>query len=308
MRDISVIICTYNRADVLQETLTSLAVPIAGYHGAAEVLIVNNNSTDDTDRVVTAFMREHPTLAVKLLHEQQAGLSYARNCAIAHAAGDVLCFLDDDVLVPAHWLTELLRAFTLGDNIGCVAGRITLAWPAMAKPAWIDEKYDGFYSRFERGDTSVVLPPGEIFYGANFAITRHVVEAVGTFNTTLGRKGAVLLSGEDADYAKRIQQHGFAIAYSATGSVAHQVAPERLSVRWLWLRYFWQGVTTYFAPEHNYPAYPLFMLPKLLSNLLVLPFVGLLLNKRLFLRTWFRIANALGPFYGWYLQLRHRDV
>ncbi len=304
MANISIIIPTYNRAEYLRGTLDSLAPAVVRYGEPVEIFVVNNRCTDATDQVVSAFQQAHPELNVHLLHEERTGVSHARNTGLAHGHGAIFCFLDDDVLVPEQWLAELLKGFTLADNIGCIAGRIKLSFPETAKPDWIDEKYHGFYSQFELGDESRVLPRGTMFYGANFALTRHTVEVVGQLNTTLGRKGLTLLSGEEPEYAGRIWQAGFAIAYSGTGFVHHCVAPERLTVRWLWRRYLWQGVTSYFAPEHHFFAYPLCGLPKLISNLLLLPLVGLSLNKRLFLRTCFRIANALGPFYGWYLELR----
>ncbi len=304
--DISIIIATYNRAEYLRGTLDSLAPAVMRYGEPVEIFVVNNRCTDVTDQVVYTFQQAHPELDVHLLHEERAGLSHARNTGLAHAHGAIFCFLDDDVYIPEQWLAELLKAFTLADNIGCIAGRIKLSFPETAKPDWIDEEYHGCYSQFELGDESRMLPRGETFYGANFVLTRHTVEVVGQWNTTLGRKGLTLLSGEEPEYAKRIWQAGFIIAYSASGFIHHRVAPERLTVRWIWRRSLWQGVTTYFSPEHHFFAYPLTRLPKLLSNLLLLPFVGLTLNKRLFLRTFFRIANALGPFYGWYLEMSKR--
>lgn len=309
MNTVSIIIATYNRADYLRDSLRTLAPALARSGMAAEVLVVNNACTDHTDRVVAEFQQAHPQIPLQLIHEEQPGLSRARNAGLAHATGEMICFLDDDVLVPEEWLTELVKAFTLDEKVGCIAGRIKLSWPDTQKPSWVDDKYNGFYSQYEHGDESNILPPGDIFYGANFAFTRQLVDRVGEFNTSLGRKGALLLSGEDAEYAKRIWKHGFTIAYSATGYVYHRVAPERLTAPWLYKRYFWQGVTSYYAAKSHTPAYPLYNIPKLLSNLLVLPFTCLLLNKRLIYRTLFRIANALGPFYGWYLHVaKHVEV
>ena len=303
MSNISIVIPTFNRAEYLRVTLDSVASVVARYGKPVEILVVNNRCTDATDEIVIAFQHVHPALDIQLLYEKRQGLSHARNTGIEHSHGDIICFLDDDVFIPEQWLVELLKDFTLDNNIGCVAGRIKLCWPEKIKPDWIDEKYYGFYGQFEYGDTSYILTPGEIFYGGNFAITRQVVETIGGFNTSLGRKGASLLSGEDTDYTRRLFQAGYAIAYSAAGFIYHRVTSDRLTVCWLWRRYLWQGVSTYFAPEHNFPTYPICNLPKLLSNLFLLPLVCLSFNKRLVLRTCFRIANALGPFYGWYLQL-----
>ena len=116
------------------------------------------------------FQRQYPALRVQLLQEARPGLSFARNTGLRQARGDVICFLDDDVLTPAEWLVELLEAFALDTRVGCIAGRMNLAWPETTKPKWVDEKYHGFYSQYEQGDNAKVLPQGDIFYGANFSL------------------------------------------------------------------------------------------------------------------------------------------
>jgi GT2 family glycosyltransferase len=298
---ISIIIATVNRAPLLPELLRTLAASVAASGLAAEVLVVNNGSTDDTDAVIAALGRELPALELRLIQEPTGGLSYARNAGMRAARGEILCFLDDDTVISEPWLAEMAAAFTLGPNVGAVAGRVLLQFPASGTPNWIDPAYFSLYSMYDRGGTPGVLEGEDVsFFGCNFALSRRVIEAVGLFDTAMGRKHGTLLSGEDTEYSHRIVRAGFQMAYAARAVIQHKVAPERLTPRWLARRYFWQGVTSAVHPDNRYALYPLRWLPKLLSNTLLLP-VGLLGGRKRLYRTWFRLCNAAGPFYAWFL-------
>lgn len=299
---ISIIIPTFNRVGYLLETLESVAKAIKNYKGDdVEVIVVDNNSTDDTAKVVQQHVEEHPEITLKFIREPRQGLSYARNTGMKNAYGSILCFIDDDVLVSENWLTEIEEAFYLDPKVGCVAGRIKLKWPGGSPPKWLSERYYAYYSGFDWGDRNLILPFGTDFYGANFALSRAAVERIGGFRTDLGRKGTNLLSGEDTEYASRLWRHGFVIAYSAKGWVWHQVPASRVKFSWLWRRCLWGGVSSYYKPKNRYLTYPLRRLPKLFGNLLLLPLALLTCRRRMIYRLCFRIADALGPFYGLYL-------
>src|SRR5207253_11169792 len=97
----TVAICTWNRSQLLRQTLDQfldLAIP-AGM--TWELLVVNNNSTDDTDVVLAEFESRLP---LRRLFEREPGLSHARNAALAAATGDYILFTDDDVLIAQSWL------------------------------------------------------------------------------------------------------------------------------------------------------------------------------------------------------------
>ncbi len=302
MELVSVIICTYNRAPLLADTLATLYQAVLAYGRPVEVLVVNNASTDHTELMVRAFAAAHPDLTLSLVQESSPGLCHARNTGMTQTRGDLVCFLDDDVFVPVNWLQGMVNALALAPRIGAIAGRIHLSFPDGTVPAWIQPKYYGFFSQYDQGETARVLPHGEGFYGANFALTRPALAQVGQFNPNLGRVGKNLLSGEETEYAERLYQHDFLVAYAPEGDVRHRVDPERLTFRWLFRRYFWQGVTVSYYPRNQSFWYPLHWLPKLLTNSLALPFVCLLGSRKRIYLTLFRIANALGPFFGWYTQ------
>jgi glycosyltransferase involved in cell wall biosynthesis len=105
---VTVAICSWNRARRLVQTLDSLTALAVPDGVDWELLVVNNNCTDDTDRVVASFTDRLP---LRLLHEPTPGLSCARNRAVQHAAGEYILWTDDDVVVDSAWLTSYHRAF-----------------------------------------------------------------------------------------------------------------------------------------------------------------------------------------------------
>src|SRR5947209_7995559 len=102
----TVAICTWNRASLLARTLEQLT-RVEHPAGAWEVLVVNNDSTDDTERVLDSFADGLP---LRRAFEPRAGLSHARNTAVGVATGDYIVWTDDDVLVSAGWLDAYRRA------------------------------------------------------------------------------------------------------------------------------------------------------------------------------------------------------
>ena len=308
----TVAICTHNRAALLGETLTTLAHAGRRHAGPVEVLVVEDHCTDGTCERVQVFAQAHPDIELRLLRSPTPGLSHARNTALAAARGEVICFLDDDVLVPEAWLDELLSGLSLGANVGAVAGRVQLLWPSQPRPRWLEERHESLLSKWEWGEKSCLLPfPG--FVGCNFALRREAAASVGQFTTNLGRVGACLLSGEDIDYASRLAQAGYAIAYSATGYVYHRVMPERMTLGWLLRRSFWGGASEYLvsarerlSPQWLQPWYPLFRLRKLIWSSLRALLAPLAFSRKRLVRAWLRQAKVLGLLYGWWLERRGR--
>jgi len=301
---VSIIICTYNRASLLKECLESLTLALASLYASTEILVVNNASSDSTSSIVEDFITGNRSMNVRLLHEQRQGLSFARNTGICNASGNVICFLDDDVIVPPGWLEGMLSAFTLDRSVCCVAGQARLHWRDAAPPFWVDDQCCRFYSAYSHGDQSHILPVGEDFFGVNFALTRKAIDSVGLFETHLGRTRQALLSGEDSEYSQRIWDKGLRIAYSAEGLVYHQVPADRITFKWMARRNLWAGITN-FVRRKNF-LYPVRCIPKILTNMLVLCAAILLMDKRMGAKACFRLSNALGPLYGLYLSIKGR--
>lgn len=229
---ISVIVCTYNRAETLRKALNSLArvEPSAG--AAPEFIVVDNNSTDETAEVVRAFAAVSP-FSVQYVFEVNQGLSHARNAGISAARGDIIAFTDDDVTVDSRWLCELQRIF---DQFRCMGagGRIIPVWTG-DRPSWLESggahaprsgvRLCGPLVSFDHGEEPCeirVLP-----FGANMAFKRAAFEKYGMFRTDLGRGSGVGL-GEDSEFGARLLRAGDKLAYAPGAVVYHPVPKARL--------------------------------------------------------------------------------
>src|ERR1700685_1825619 len=100
---ISICICTYNRAHILPYCLNALVRLRAPANCEAEILVVDNNSCDNTKYVVDNFAERSP-ISIRYFHESQQGVSAARNRATREGHGDYISFLDDECVVQPNWL------------------------------------------------------------------------------------------------------------------------------------------------------------------------------------------------------------
>jgi GT2 family glycosyltransferase len=209
--DVSVIVCTRDRADDLERCLAALArlrVP-AGI--SAEVVVVDNASTDRTPDVIAAA-RERGPLPVRRVYLAQPGLARARNAGMTTARGELLLFTDDDCLPDPDWL-EAAQAVMRGDpSLGIVGGLVRLhdprdlpetikTWPRRETPR-------------RTADLHALL------LGANMAVRRSALAAVGPFDSRFGA-GARFKSAEDTDMIYRLYRAGYGVRYDPAFAVSH---------------------------------------------------------------------------------------
>jgi glycosyltransferase involved in cell wall biosynthesis len=237
---ISVIVCTYNRSRSLKVTLASLQKMHVPAALAWELVVIDNNSTDNTEEVVREYQRTAP-FAVRYFFEGTQGHSQARNRGIVEAKGIVLAFTDDDVIVDGHWLAELRKSYDRFDCLG-VGGKIVPVWSS-ERPVWLRE--DGPYAlmraivSFDPGEDASVLktPP----FGANMSFRRSAFERYGLFRTDLGRRGARLMGSEDTEFGRRLLSNNERLIYNSRAIVHHPVERERLTKGYFQRWYFEYG-------------------------------------------------------------------
>ena len=228
----SVIVCTYNRCESLRTTLEALAAQTLQAGLAMEVVVVDNNSRDQTPQVVQEAAVRNPW-PVRYVVEPQQGLSYARNRGIGEAAGEVVAFTDDDALPEPGWVRTLVQAMTQ-HRADAAGGKILPRWLA-TPPAWLT---DGML-RQELWDTLALLDHGpeivmadgtslNVLYGANMAFRKSVFQELGGFRTDLGRRGAQLSGGDDTDIVGRLLKAGKRIVYTPNATVHHTIGAERM--------------------------------------------------------------------------------
>jgi glycosyltransferase involved in cell wall biosynthesis len=218
---VSIILSTRNRGPSLQETLRTLGriKVLPGWR--AEVVLVDNASTDDTAKIARNV--KLPSMEVVYVHEPNPGKSNALNTGLARAKGDILLFTDDDVSVPEDWLDRMVAPLVEG-RCDLVVGQIKLA-ENLCRP-WISGGYKGFLAQFdfESGPLEMV--------GANAGFRRGVLDRVRGFDSELG-PGALGL-GEDTLFGWQLVEAGFRMELARNATVVHQPDPSRL-LRRSWL-------------------------------------------------------------------------
>jgi len=229
--DISIIICTYNRAGNLQECFDCLATQETNSGFSWEVLLVDNNSSDHTKH----FTEEYSTdcnFQLRYTFASQQGLSFARNHGIKESKGSFLIFIDDDIRVSKKWLQSIYNTF-ITYQCDAVGGRIHIESPAKL-PKWITPDMYGFLGHQDFGDQAHPMDGYKEYpFGGNMAIRHSVIDKIGLFNIEMGRKGEglkkdELFKGEETDFFHRLKDAGGSFYYQPEALVLHKILPHQL--------------------------------------------------------------------------------
>jgi glycosyltransferase involved in cell wall biosynthesis len=219
MPSVSIIICTRNRAESLRPTLESIGRTEIPNAWDVELLVVDNGSIDDTSLAVAQAVASR--MSIRRVEESRMGLSHARNRGLAEAVGDVILFTDDDVRVPADWITEMSRPIAEG-SADAVAGAVHLA-PHLDR-SWLRGELRGWVGA--TGGTVDVNVPGRVV-GANMAFGRHILKSIPAFDVELG--AGALGFYEEALFWRQIIAAGATIVGRKNSSVEHHFSADRLN-------------------------------------------------------------------------------
>jgi glucosyl-dolichyl phosphate glucuronosyltransferase len=222
-QSISIIIATKNRSAELKALLDSIR-ELRGLHKfELEIIVGDNNSTDATWDNLFAESKQFPAL-IRPLKIKTPGKSSVLNEAMRAAHGDVLAFVDDDVVVDAGWLKAIENFFKTG-NYQVGQGGIRIQAPDRANPEI--QRLIQRYRTIPNLDFGPEINSLHSLNGANFAISREVLNRVGLFDERLG-PGASGTS-EDVEFARRLIRGGFRIGYMREAVVYHRIDPFRLT-------------------------------------------------------------------------------
>ena len=235
VRILSIAVCTYNRAKSLRCTLDSIVRSIDLQDDSWELLVIDNNSSDNTREVVEEFGGRLP---VRYLFEARQGLSHARNRALAECLTDLLLFTDDDMEVVPGWADGYLAAAQEFPDAGYFGGRILPAWPE-GKPSWLHDEdlslLNGVLGKYDLGGHIRAYRQGDPTpYGGNFGLRRQLFERLDGFRPDLGVSGTAPGRGEETEYFLRVLKEGFRGVYIGPSACMHRIRREQMSVRSLY--------------------------------------------------------------------------
>lgn len=237
---LSVAICTYNRAALLNRALDSVASQTLA-QDEFEVIIVDNGSTDQTRDRVAAHQLHDPR--IRYVVEPQAGIAHARNRALAEARGEYLAFIDDDAWADPKWLENLVTPLrSLSPAPECVVGPVSLVWEGN-RPDWFPVRFESLLCHYEMGDVPRFLDADGYLLTTNSLFHRETLLKLGGMRTDLGHRRKALIGGEDNDVFNRLLAGGHGVYYQPGALVYHPVPKERQTRRFLLRRLFWDGAS-----------------------------------------------------------------
>lgn len=213
---ISIIICTHNRACDLEQTLCSLRAVALPKTENAELIVVDNGSTDGTARTIKSFHRAG--LAVHYVYEGRRGKGYAYNAGISAARGRVLLFSDDDIRFPRDWIQGMCAPILAGES-DALAGGVRIA-KHLERP-WMEAEH-----RLWMAHTESLSNSNFEMVGANMSFGRHILSKVPAFDPELGPGASGL--GDDTLMHLQIVRAGYRVRLQQDVSVEHHFDPSRL--------------------------------------------------------------------------------
>jgi glucosyl-dolichyl phosphate glucuronosyltransferase len=224
--DVSVVLSTYNRGALLKNALEKLLVQETdGIH--YEILIVDNNSTDQTEQLVRSYMERDTHF--RYVFERRQGLSFARNAGIQAARADLIVFCDDDVEASPNWIQQNYQASLRFPDADYFGGRVLPIWHC-SPPRWI-RLTTAPLALSDLGDQAIIVSPQKphCMIGASLAVRRRALAKAGLFSIETQRIKDGIGSTEDFDWQMKVWAYGGHGAYVPEIVCATPVPAHRLS-------------------------------------------------------------------------------
>ncbi len=259
---VSIILCTCNRANDLQQTLAAIAQLHVPKQMPTELLVVDNASTDATAEVVASC--HLPNMSVRYIHEPRQGKGYAYNAGMAAAQGEVFLFTDDDVRPPKNWIEGMCGPI-LRDEAEAMAGGVRLA-THLERP-WMKTLHRNWLASTEGLDAD---KPNRMV-GANMAFSRKVLTKVPQFNVELG-PGAMGF-GDETLFTWELFDAGYRLRAALETVVVHHCDASRLSRAGFITTAEKFGRVSAYVAHHYYHSHNSFCYVRLLKHIIQLVFL-----------------------------------
>ncbi|MBI2996543.1 MAG: glycosyltransferase family 2 protein [Candidatus Melainabacteria bacterium] len=261
---LTILLCTYNRAKLLKPLLLELIkqVNIQENKDNIEILLINNNSTDETKEIILELQKNHSF--IEYCFEPKQGLAISRNKGLSLAKGNVIVFIDDDIVLDKNWLKEIndsLQKYPYK----AFGGKVIPLWEK-EKPSYIN--LSGFFSLSQKifpahdnGDTEKLYPFSKEEtnpIGANMWINKELFQKYGKFREDLGRVGYGGIPCEDTEFCSRLLRGSEKIFYYPKAIVFHPVSAYRMSKEFIKSWHYRNGISTIRKGGRNFPVLDLF--------------------------------------------------
>ncbi|MBP5592319.1 glycosyltransferase family 2 protein [bacterium] len=216
MIDFSIVVCTHNRAALLADCVDSLLNQTVDKN-RFEIIIVDNNSTDDTEAVAKELAKNNNNIAY--IQEKTVGYSAPRNCGWKHASGNIVAYIDDDEIAAPDWLESIEKAFI--EEEPDIVGGIYLIKYDVTPPDWFIESMGGTNKNRQKG----ILNQRKDCYlaGGNIAFKKKILEKSNGFSDDFNMKNGFLMMGEDTDICQRAKNAGFKLFYDPNIKIYHRM-------------------------------------------------------------------------------------
>jgi glycosyltransferase involved in cell wall biosynthesis len=226
--DISVVVPTYNRSQLLERALLSLFSQRME-KVSFEIIVVDNNSSDATPATIESLKAKSP-VTLRLVHEPRQGNAYARNSGIDQVRAPITAFLDDDVVADENWVSTIKATLDRAPQISFIGGRILPQWET-EPPSWLTPAHWAPLALLDYGGKQKIIagatPPGLLT--ANIAVRTSVFDEVGRFSSDLQRVKDGIGSLEDHEFLLRMCRSGKTGLYVPDLITRTAVDPERIS-------------------------------------------------------------------------------
>lgn len=229
----SFIICTYNRAGYLNDSLSSL-LECSTPREQVELLVVDNNSTDETPEMVRSHQKKNPVknIQVRYVKEKRQGLSHARNTGIENASAPLLVFVDDDIRASKKYINSWFHFFEKHSQIKAAGGKIHVQFDD-PRPEWMSSYLLPLLGHHDFGDSIKPYKKKDYPFGGNMAFRSEVFEEIGHFNTELGRIGGDLKASEEKELFRRLRDKNEPVYYVPDARLYHRVDASRLTKEYI---------------------------------------------------------------------------
>ena len=249
---VSIIVCTHSLERYYDLVAGIDSLRKQSYLGIETVIVVDHN--EPLFKLLTDVKDAGGFPTEVLVHNTVIkGLPASRNVGVYTSKGEVVAFLDDDALADKNWVAELVRMYV---DFGATSagGMIKPYWGAVQRPDFLPDEYLWLIGATHKGFREDIGTVRNTF-GSNMSFLKNKIDIVGGFKTEFGFSGSGLLQGEEADMCSRIHLlTGKMMMYNPGAVVYHKVFPERIKLKTLIKRLFYQGYSKRMMEESKVAA------------------------------------------------------